>query len=201
MTYEEAVALITRIGAQSIMTPPEREFLFYAARASSHRVVEVGSAYGGTTILLALAAGEVTSIDNRGDPNTHAEFKRNLSAAGLHPDGWAIEDRVHCIDMDSLEAALQIEDESCGLVIVDGNHYGDYPYNDLRTYAPKVCPGGILAIDDTSCGFPDVTKATWRFLCEQGESWEFIDAFEHPEFREPIIQIKLAAFRRVLARR
>jgi hypothetical protein len=48
----------------------------------------------------------------------------------------------------SVEAATSVADESVDWVYIDGNHTYEYALEDLRSWAPKVRPGGLIAGDD-----------------------------------------------------
>lgn len=48
----------------------------------------------------------------------------------------------------SLDALDDFEDESLDFVYIDGNHEGDYPYQDISGWAKKVRKGGIVAGHD-----------------------------------------------------
>ncbi len=185
-TFEQTSALIKEIEAISIMEPDERSHLWEIAHAQhTGSIVEVGCSHGGTTILLALASGHiVTAVDN-GQAGQITTFHGNISKAGLSA-------QINFIKSDSVEAASLFPDVSCHMVLIDGEHEGDYPYRDLVAWSPKVQSGGYLLMDDTACTFPAVTQATFRFLCEAHE-WDYINAFEHPLWKG---QVKLLSLRR-----
>lgn len=48
----------------------------------------------------------------------------------------------------SMDALADFKDESLDFVYIDGNHEGDYPYNDIKEWAKKVKKGGIVAGHD-----------------------------------------------------
>jgi hypothetical protein len=56
--------------------------------------------------------------------------------------------RVEFIRAESVLAAAQFEDNSLDFVYIDGNHDYKYVLNDIRTWYPKVKPGGVLCGDD-----------------------------------------------------
>lgn len=195
MTFDEVQILLKRIDAISIMTDEERKYLFETAESfyydigraftcPPYLVVEVGCSHGGTTILLAMAAGHCIVVDN-GQSGQMEIFYRNLKAAQIdHLVTKHIED--------SEVAAHRFQDCSCGMVVIDGGHEGEKPYRDLLAWAPKVRPGGYLLVDDVADTYPDVTKAILRFLCEQAD-FEYVTSFVHPQWTG---QVKLASFRK-----
>ncbi len=56
--------------------------------------------------------------------------------------------RYEFIRKPSMEALKDFKDESLDFVYIDGNHEGDYPYQDIKGWAKKVKKGGIVAGHD-----------------------------------------------------
>lgn len=48
----------------------------------------------------------------------------------------------------SMDALHHFEDESLDFVYIDGNHEGDFPYQDIKEWSKKVKKGGIVAGHD-----------------------------------------------------
>lgn len=48
----------------------------------------------------------------------------------------------------SMDALADFEDESLDFVYIDGNHEGDFPYQDIKEWAKKVKKGGLVAGHD-----------------------------------------------------
>lgn len=153
MTFDELNAMFTGgDGMVSIMTPDERRYIWGLVAKLRGTVVEVGSAYGGTTLVMAHAGAErVYSVDNW-QCGQREVFLRNIDAHA--PTGI-----VESIVGDSVETAPQFADESCSVVLIDANHDGEHPLKDIVAYAPKVKLGGYLLVDDTGPAFPDVERA------------------------------------------
>jgi MMP 1-O-methyltransferase len=154
------------------MPSPEGLALFDAAARYSRRgpVLEVGSYCGKSTIYLAAAAraaGQlVVTVDHhRGseehqpgweyhdpalvDPatgrlDTLPALRATLAAAGLEEDVVVIVGRS--ADVARLWAT------PLGLVFIDGGHTEAAAVTDYEGWAPRVAPGGALAIHDV---FPD----------------------------------------------
>jgi len=126
-------------------------------------VVELGSAYGGSTLffchmldLLGLDA-EVVSVDH-----THAEFK-------------AVHSRIVKVtgdtrDPDVVARVRELTTERNAMVIHDASHEADIVLQDLRNYAPVVGPGNYLIVEDGVrdyiAGLPGPVTAVEKFLAE-----------------------------------
>lgn len=134
-------------------------FWLAAATPGQGTVVEIGSAWGLSTIMLSMAASrfrpgdQIVSIDpHTGDPgflddnrlegfDSHQEFLQNLaatrSAAGVLP----VRATSH----------LARESYSFGpirLLFVDGLHSYEAVAEDIRDWAGLVDPDGVIAFDD-----------------------------------------------------
>jgi predicted O-methyltransferase YrrM len=113
------------------------------------RIAEIGSAIGmGSTRLfaewVARSGGELICIDPWAsifgiDPREL--FDRNMERLGLS-------DVVTTLQMPSVSAARQIDDHSCDLIFIDGDHRYAAISEDIRLWQSKVRPGGIFCGDD-----------------------------------------------------
>ncbi len=129
-------------------------------------VVEIGSYYGRSTVLLASAvqdlrpAGRLTAIDphdglismsgqddERG-PSTYEAFCRSLRAAGVR-------DVVEVVRQRSVAV---VWGEPIGLLFIDGLHDYDSVRADFEHFREWVAPGGFVAFHDYAPGFPGVTR-------------------------------------------
>jgi predicted O-methyltransferase YrrM len=130
------------------MTPDELQWLY--ERAKEHRsIVEVGSWRGRSThALLSGCWGEVTAVDHfggspgdlhslMGASDTYAAFMRNCG-------GFS---NLRVLQMDSVSAA-----DICGtgfdMIFLDGSHSFYDVLADLRAWAPKLAPSGLLCGHD-----------------------------------------------------
>lgn len=88
---------------------------------------------------------------------------RGLVREHLRP---AAAETIHPVCRPSAEAAAGFEDASLALVMVDGDHAEGPCAADIRAWAPKVRPGGILAGDDygPEPGFSGVVRAVKSVL-------------------------------------
>jgi len=145
--------------------------LFCLARQfkAGGRILEIGSGQGGSLVTMGLAVErnpgvELISIDRFQpyDEKTHGgwmfnvdrfsykKFVTNLEARGV---------KARNIYKWSFEAVDDIENGSCDLVFVDGNHSYQCVKDDNHWYLPKVKQGGILCGHDFHPRFPGVIQA------------------------------------------
>lgn len=155
-TFEEANALRESVGAQSIMTDEERRLLY---GLNAETVFEIGTAYGGTAILLAAGGAEVVTVDSwQCGPEVRALF--DASVAACPPD---VREQLTCIADDGATVARRIypEGEPFDLVLVDGHHEAPSPAQDIAAALWLVRLGGYFAVDDVANGHPDITAAVF----------------------------------------
>jgi hypothetical protein len=164
--------------------------LWARAAASRHSgaVVEIGSFRGRSTVVLALAAGEVVAVDphaggdrgpqeiapaaERGDAD-HAAFLANLGAAG-------VVDRVRHVRRPSAQAHDYVAGP-LSLLYVDGAHRFGPARADLAGWGARVAPGGTLLVHDafSSVGVTLALLATcagareWRYAGRTGSLAEY----------------------------
>jgi MMP 1-O-methyltransferase len=158
--------------ARGFMPPDEGLALFETAAAYAARgpVAEIGTYCGKSTIYLAAAARQagqvVVTVDHHhgseenqpgweyhdaelvdpatGRLDTLPQFRATLAAAGLEEHVIAIVGRSAAV------AALWRA--PLGLLFIDGGHTDAAAVADYEGWAPRVAPGGALAIHDV---FPD----------------------------------------------
>jgi predicted O-methyltransferase YrrM len=164
-----------------------------AAGGSGLPVLEVGTYCGRSTILLADAARRagtvVVTVDHhRGseeqqpgweyhdaslvDPatgliDTVPHFRRTLHAAGLEEHVVAVVGRSPQV------AALWTQPFS--LVFIDGGHTDEHAAADYEGWAPRVAPGGVLAIHDVFPDPADGGQAPYRIYRRALESGGFVE--------------------------
>jgi hypothetical protein len=131
------------------------------ARSGAH-FVEVGCYLGRSTIIMAkmiAASGKSISFhavdhfkghgaepDELGVADSHDGslrplFERNLASYG-------VSDRVGIIEGDSAESADLFDNGTCDFVFIDADHTCEAVSRDIRAWAPKIRPGGVLAGHD-----------------------------------------------------
>jgi cephalosporin hydroxylase len=137
-------------------------------------VVELGSAFGGTTLflchmldLLGLDA-QVVAVDH-----SHADFR-------------AQHERIETVTGDTRDPKVitrvrELCDGKRGLVIHDADHAADVVIEDLRNYGSLVAPGSYLIVEDGVRdflgGLPGPVTAVEQYLSESRD-------FEVDETRE-----------------
>lgn len=134
-------------------------------------IVEIGSHFGKSTIVLASAAsdgvdviaidphlsGPYASATDADGEAVHAAFHANLKHAGV--DGKVRHIRRPSQSSEALGSVYGPVD----LLYVDGDHRYDRARDDLRLWGPRVRPGGSLFVHDCYSS-PYVTLAVLRIL-------------------------------------
>lgn len=132
-----------------------------ALLAEDRNVLEIGSAYGFSTVVMALTGGEVTAVDPHTAMGSASAFHANLSRA-------KVERNVRPITKFSQEALpiLARWELRFDLIFVDGDHTTAGVEHDLKWSLELLKPGGILAVHDVleTCCCPDVGPAVDRML-------------------------------------
>jgi hypothetical protein len=135
-------------------------------------VVEIGSYSGATAVMLHRAlerrgnsTSPILSIDpfegarnEWGNPRgSYRRYRRRIAAAGAGH---------RCFPLTAFsQHAHTVVPERVALLVVDGDHRYPAISADLRLYAPKVRPGGVVFVDDYSAdAYPDVVRAVDEFL-------------------------------------
>jgi len=116
-------------------------------------VIEVGSAFGASTMLFARLCKHVYSIDKRQTP----ELVKLAGHLG----------NVTLIHEDCLTAHKHFDDGQVDGVYIDGNHHAEYVVQDIRNYAPKVkrfVAGHDLVIGDYSWLLEHYQRDIWKIL-------------------------------------
>ena len=127
----------------------EDEAAKLAELAAGKTVMEIGSAYGYSAVVMAVAGGQVVAIDPHSWLPSFGPMTENLAAYG-------VEDRVTII-MDGAENAVpMLEDRGLrfDLVWIDGDHSQQAVERDVRLALTVLAPGGVLAChdyDEISC--------------------------------------------------
>ena len=154
-----------------VQRPPEARALVRLLQAQRPaRVIEVGTAHGGSFLLWARAAAPdatLVSVDlppwELDDP-AEAAKRRALERVGRRGQS------VHVIRGDSHDGetrrrALDCVSGSADFVFIDGDHSYDGVKQDFQDYASAVPPGGIVALHDIqphSRGWGGEVPAFWR---------------------------------------
>lgn len=146
---------LRRAHVQGFCPLPHGLVLFWLARfgGAPGPVVEVGSAWGLSTIVLARGSrGRVVTVDTHegqgmSEPEDSFEaFQANVARLG-------VAERVDAHRMTSHELASRYDGESAALLYVDGLHTYDGVSSDIDDWLPHVAAGGFVVFDDY--GDPD----------------------------------------------
>jgi cephalosporin hydroxylase len=135
------------------------------------RVVELGSARGGTFLIwckLATEYGVLVSVDIE---QAEVDCERMRGFARPHQ-------KVHLVQGDTHDPAIrqQVEDLTgyVDLLHIDADHSEAAVRADWEDYSPLVCPGGLVVFHDISDGGP--IGQLWSELAERFWSIKFIAA-------------------------
>jgi predicted O-methyltransferase YrrM len=124
-----------------------------AALADGRDVLEVGSAYGFSACVMALAgAAHVTAVDPHGWLDSYDAMTSNLADAGLS-------DLVTIVRGTSPGAVAGLG--PFGLAFIDGDHSAVAVQADVEAALAVLAPGGTLAMHDLGedCCCPGVRQA------------------------------------------
>ena len=115
--------------------------------ARGRTVLEVGSWYGFSTVVMARVARVVHAVDwHRGDE--HAGVRETLGAFWANLERYAVRDRV-VIHVGLAEVVLPVlRARSFDFAFLDGFHETEAVDRDARLILPLLRPGGMLAFHD-----------------------------------------------------
>jgi cephalosporin hydroxylase len=166
--YDELTERESRwMGARSLKNPLDawvyQEILF---EVRPDVVVELGSAYGGSTLFLChvldlmQADAQVVSVDVA-HSELEAEHERIVKVSG------------NTRDPEVLARVRELCEGKRALVIHDADHTPEVVIEDLRDYGPLVAPGSYLIVEDGVqdflSGHPGPAAAIDRFLAESSD--------------------------------
>jgi predicted O-methyltransferase YrrM len=183
------------LAARGFMPPDEGLALFETAAAYAPRgpVAEIGTYCGKSTIYLAAAARQagqlVVTVDHHhgseenqpgweyhdpglvdpvtGRLDTLPHFRATLAASGLEEHVIAVVGRSAAV------AALWRA--PLGMLFIDGGHTDAAAVADYEGWAPRVAPGGALAIHDVFPDPADGGQAPYRIYCRALASGAFTE--------------------------
>lgn len=122
------------------------------------RVLEIGSAYGYSTVALAQVAERVVAVDPHTWLNSLPALRANLAAYGVTE---RVEVRVGSVE----HLFTGLEGPVFDGAFIDGDHSGQAVERDIRLAVALVKPGGWIACHDhgeTTC--PDVGPVCDRLI-------------------------------------
>lgn len=109
--------------------------------ATESRVLEVGSAYGYSTIVMARVAREVVAVDPHEALASYGIFRANLAAYGVV--GKVFVERCPFEGL-QIAASYGLFD----LVFIDGDHMADGVAHDIHHALQLIPSGGVIACHD-----------------------------------------------------
>lgn len=183
------------VAAPGFMPEDEGLALYEAAAtvASLGPLVEIGSYCGRSTLLLAAAAAtagtHVVTIDHHRGSEEHQPGWEYHDPALVDPEVGRIDTLPlfrHVIATSGLEDAVlavvgRAEDlgrywtADAGMVFVDGSHTDASAQRDYELWAPRVAPGGLLAIHDVFADPSDGGQAPYRAYLRALDSGAFTE--------------------------
>lgn len=158
-----AAELPQRPRIESYITLLEAYALSTAAKGAAC-VLEVGSAWGYSSIVMAQAGAEVVACDPHLDFDSWDRFNANVRRAGL-------EHRIHPVRKFSQDFLPRVPDGSVDLMFIDGDHGEEIASFDCRQALRIVRPGGIIAVHDYSPRWGGVLIAVRRELKNLSTHW------------------------------
>lgn len=180
---------------KGFMPPDEIEYLHSLAlqRLPHGPVLEVGTYCGKSAILLGAAAramgGVVFTVDHhRGSEENQAGWEhhdRELvdPATGRMDTLPFLRRAIEAAGLEDVVVAIVGESATVGrwwttplsLLFIDGGHGVEPAHADYETWAPRVMPGGILAIHDVFPDPADGGRPPYEIWCRARESGLFED--------------------------
>jgi predicted O-methyltransferase YrrM len=154
------------------------------------RVVEIGSARGGTLLVwcrLAAPDATIVSVDLPGGPFGHPDQAGVPALGSLARSGQ----ELHLLRMDSgwdgtrREVERLFHDEPIDLLFIDGDHTYYGVRTDFLLYAPLVRDGGLVVFHDINSSSSDPAvevNAVWQQLKRTYEWQEIIHHDPPPTF-------------------
>jgi predicted O-methyltransferase YrrM len=138
-----------------------------SALAEGRTVLEIGSAFGYSAVLMALAGAEgVTAVD----PHDWIAQSYEIMTANLAAYGVA--DRVGIVRKQSQDffPLLASVESRFGMVFIDGDHSAPAATHDMRWAVQLVDPGGVIVVHDVgeTCCCPGVGEAARVVFPEGG---------------------------------
>jgi cephalosporin hydroxylase len=171
-TFEQAYAFAdAEIGI--VQKGEEIQWLFELVRAARPRVVlEIGLDFGGTFFLWSRAAApdaHLLAIDMKpvgrfGDWSPFSLVRRGFAAGSQRVTLLMNTDSHSEITRQRVEVLLN--GRAVDFLFIDGDHSHDGVWQDFKTYAPFVAPGGLIAFHDVSANPAEWTKGVAQFWRE-----------------------------------
>lgn len=118
-------------------------------------------ALGRTMPVLSVDAFDLLPVEDGNVAGDHLEYQQNVRKHSLTET---------CMVVSGLSSAVApLVPARIAVLVVDGGHSYEQVRDDLRSYAPKLLPGGIMFLDDYSPSFPGVVRAADEFFRDTAE--------------------------------
>ncbi len=181
-----------RTVAPPYLTPIELVTLAVYARAcgSDAPIIEIGSALGGSAVLMALATQRGDAPSDGPSLFSIDPDRQSRSAMRLALEHAGVGSRVRMLERTSDDAAMEMGHAAAsmggaGLIFVDGLHTFEQCTRDAARYAPMVRPGGVMIFHDFDPRFAGVMRAVLE------------GPMRSPSLRLERIMDTIAVFRRI----
>jgi predicted O-methyltransferase YrrM len=164
-----------------------------AARAGIGPLLELGTYCGKSALYLGAAAAAEGSVlltvdHHRGSEENQAGWEHHapelvdsgtgrmdtLPVARRTVEEAGLEDRVVLIVGESTTVAAAWS-TPLSLLFIDGGHGTDVAWADFRAWAPKVAPGGFMAIHDVFPDPADGGRPPYEIYCSALESSDWVE--------------------------
>jgi predicted O-methyltransferase YrrM len=166
--YKTRYRRISDIARHSSISPKYGRLLHRLVRyASPETILEIGTAFGISSLYMATAAPGSRMITLEGCANTADKAMENFTRFGLENIELVIGNFDHW-----LERSLE-DIEKLDFVLLDGNHRKEPTLEYFRLLLPKLHHGSIVVIDDIHR--PDEMRKAWRELRLQSQVTVSID--------------------------
>ena len=142
--------------------------------AAGKTVLELGSDFGRSTVVLAQSAALVFAVDwHKGDP--HAGGPHDSAAKFIHNiTRYAVRDKIVAVIGESSLAIPRMADSTFDLAFIDAFHEEKAAYDDAKMIIPKMKPGAVLVFHDYTVPHFGVKAAVDRLAVEIGGQVEHL---------------------------
>ena len=132
----------------------EAGLLFRIASIAPGDILEIGTKFGGSAVLMACAVNDDRKVHSV-DVISHIDHIRGKGLAELIPEH--LSHKIDFIVDDSIRAASKWNSK-LGMIFIDGGHMADALSNDIDAWCPHLLTGGYIA-------FHDIGAAGTKYEC------------------------------------
>lgn len=186
ISYDEMRRRAQAARAWGWLAEPEARALHQLAQAAPGPIVEVGCGMGKSTCYLACGEQPVYSVDPH-DPELWNPTQKRVYGELADGDTLARARQVwgDCGVLERItpivaadDAALPDLPDVIGLLFLDANHHLEAVAADLQRYAPRLMPGGLLAMHDW--GVRGDEETAWG-VAEAGQAYADANGLVGPD--------------------